>query len=145
MLKEVKDKFYTFQKEIFPIIDSVSELEYSFIIETLSLINYDDIYKNEHLSSYSYVISVCGKFVNSSRFIFGTKTNPNLFEKSDQKMLESLNIEESKPEGFQWYGIGWDIENDEIKIETQNTGRTLKLRKSHRKFKPQTKLMVTRN
>ncbi len=116
MLKEVKDKFYTFQKEIFPIIDSVSELEYSFIIETLSLINYDDIYKNEHLSSYSYVISVCGKFVNSSRFIFGTKTNPNLFEKSAQKMLESLNIEESKPEGFQWYGIGWDIENDEIKI-----------------------------
>ena len=37
------------------------------------------------------------------------------------------------------------IDNNEIKIETQNTVRTLKLRKSHRKFQPQTKLMVTRN
>lgn len=116
MLKEIKDKFYTFQKEIFPIIDSVSELEYKFIIETLSLISYDDIYENEHLSSYSYAISVCGESINPSRFIFGTKTNPNLFEKNAKKMLKSLNIEESKPDGFQWYGIGWDIKNDEIKI-----------------------------
>ena len=91
MLKEIKDKFYTFQKEIFPIIDSVSEAEYSFIIETLSLINNDDIYENEHLSSYSYPISVCSKSVNYSRFIFGTKTNTNLFQKNAQKMLKSLD------------------------------------------------------
>lgn len=116
MLKEVKQKFYIFQKEICPIIDLINEKEYDFIIKTLSSISEDDIYKNEHLSSYSYPISISGKSVNSSRFIFGTKTNPNLFQKNATKMLKSLNIQESSPDGFQWYGIGWDMENNEIKI-----------------------------
>lgn len=116
MLEEVKEKFYIFQKEICPIIDLVTELEYDFIIKTVSLISEDDIYEHEHLSSYSYPISISGKSVNSSRFIFGTKTNPNLFQKNATKMLKSINIQESKPDGFQWYGIGWDIQNDEIKI-----------------------------
>ena len=116
MLEEVKEKFYIFQKEVCLIIDLVSQQEYDFIVKTLSLISEDDIRENRHLSSYSYPISICDKSVNCSRFIFGTKTNPNLFQKNAQKMLKSLNIRESKPDGFQWYGIGWDIENDEIKI-----------------------------
>lgn len=116
MLKEVKEKFYIFQKEVCLIIDLVSHQEYDFIVKTLSLISEDDIRENRHLSSYSYPISICGKSVNCSRFIFGTKTNPNLFQKNAQKMLKALNIQESEPDGFQWYGIGWDIENDEIKI-----------------------------
>ena len=116
MVDEVKDKFYVFQKEICPIIDLVTEDEYDFINKTVCHISEDDIYNHKHLSTYSYPISICEGSTNFTRFIFGTKTNHNLFQKNAEKMLESLNIEESNPDGFQWYGIGWDIENDEIKI-----------------------------
>ncbi|MGA0119857.1 MAG: hypothetical protein ACO3HJ_00215 [Methylophilaceae bacterium] len=116
MIPRIKDLFYKYQKNIFSILSNVSGSEYSFITESLNNITEEDITNNQHLSSYSFVISVENGVINGSRFIVGTKTDPNLFQKNATKMLKSLNIKESKPDGFQWYGVGWDIKNDEIKI-----------------------------
>lgn len=116
MQRRIKDLFYGYQKNMYPIFSNISGPEYSFIKETLDNITEKDINENEHLSCYSFVVSVEGQKINPSRFIFGTKTNPNLFQKNAEKMLKSLNIFTKAPSGFNWYGIGWDIKNDEIKI-----------------------------
>jgi len=116
MIDEVKQKFYKYQKNIFSIYSHLSNEEYSFLIKTLNDICDDDINKNKHLSSYSFVISIENDKINTSRFIVGTKTKPENFKKNSIKMLKSLNISEKSPIGFQWYGIGWDINNNIIKI-----------------------------
>ena len=116
MLDEIKCKFYEYQKNIFSIYSHLSNEEYDFVIKTLNDISDDDIHKNEHLSSYSFVISIENDKINASRFIVGTKTKPENFKKNSVKMLKSLNISEKSPIGFQWYGIGWDINNNIIKI-----------------------------
>ena len=76
----------------------------------------DDIWDNEHLSCYSFAIDIKGEEINPSRFIVGTKTNSDLFEKSALNMLNTLNICPKTPNEFKWYGVGWDIKNDQIKI-----------------------------
>jgi len=116
MLPRIKELFYIYQKNIYSILSNTNRLEYDFITETLSNITEEDILDNEHLSSYSFVISVEGEEINASRFIVGTKTNPELFEKNALNMLNSLSISPKAPNGFDWYGVGWDIKNDEIKI-----------------------------
>ena len=116
MIDEVKHKFYKYQKNIFSIYSHLSNEEYSFLIKTLNDISDDDINKDKHLSSYSFVISIENDKINTSRFIVGTKTKPENFKKNSIKMLKSLNISEKSPIGFQWYGIGWDINSNIIKI-----------------------------
>tara|TARA_E500000318_G_scaffold106533_1_gene114641 strand:- start:623 stop:1222 length:600 start_codon:yes stop_codon:yes gene_type:complete len=116
MIDEVKHKFYKYQKNIFSIYSHLSNQEYSFLIKTLNDISDDDINKDKHLSSYSFVISIENDKINTSRFIVGTKTKPENFKKNSIKMLKSLNISEKSPIGFQWYGIGWDINSNIIKI-----------------------------
>ena len=116
MLPRIKDLFYIYQKNIYSILSNTNRLEYDFITETLSNITEEDILDNEHLSCYCFVVSVEGSLTNTSRFIVGTKTNPGLFEKNALNMLNSLNISPKAPTGFDWYGVGWDIKNDEIKI-----------------------------
>ncbi len=97
-------------------MSNISRSEYDFVTETLDNVTEKDIHDNEHLSCYSFVISAEGSSINASRFIVGTKTNPDLFKKNALKMLNSLNISPKAPSDFDWYGVGWDIENDEIKI-----------------------------
>tara|TARA_E500000178_G_C17022259_1_gene756198 strand:+ start:1650 stop:2246 length:597 start_codon:yes stop_codon:yes gene_type:complete len=116
MKGRIKDLFYGYQKNMYPILSKISRLEYNFILESLGNITEEDICNNEHLSSYSFVVSIEGEESNASRFIVGTKTNPNLFQKNAEKMLKSLNIFPKSPVGFDWYGVGWDVKNDEIKI-----------------------------
>lgn len=116
MIPRIKDLFYKYQKNIYSILSNVNSLEYRFITESLNNITEGDICENEHLSCYSFIISVKNKAINTSRFIVGTKTNPDLFRKNALKMLNSLNIRPKAPNGFKWYGVGWDIENDQIKI-----------------------------
>lgn len=116
MQGRIKDLFYGYQKNIYSIISNVSDSEYLFVKETLNNITEKDIDENEHLSCYSFVVSIEGEEINASRFIVGTKTNPNLFQKNAEKMLKSLNIFPKSPVGFDWYGVGWDVKNDEIKI-----------------------------
>ena len=116
MLPRIKDLFYTYQKNIYSILSNTNRSEYDFVTETLGNITEEDIIHNEHLSSYSFIIAIEGSSINYSRFIVGTKTNPNLFQKNAEKMLKSLNISPKTPSGFDWYGVGWDIKNDEIKI-----------------------------
>ena len=116
MIDEIKYKFYKYQKNIFSIYSYLSDEEYNFVIKTLNDISDDDIRKNKHLSSYSFVISIENNEINTSRFIVGTKTKPENFKKNSIRMLKSLNISEKSPIRFQWYGIGWDINNNIIKI-----------------------------
>lgn len=116
MLGRIKDLFYIYQRNMYSILSHLSESEYDFLIETLDNITQEDIDNNEHLSCYCFVISVEGSSINPSRFIVGTKTNPDLFQKNALNMLNSLNISPKAPNGFDWYGVGWDIKNDEIKI-----------------------------
>ena len=116
MLPRIKDLFYIYQKNIYSILSNLSKLEYDFVTKTLSNITEEDISHNEHLSSYCFVISLEGSSINTSRFIVGTKTNPNLFKDNALNMLSSLNIFPKAPNSFDWYGVGWDIKNDEIKI-----------------------------
>lgn len=118
MLDEIKNKFYKYQKNIFSLISSVSQQEYEFILNTISSITKEDIEENAHISAYSFPITINknSNKINSSRITVGTKTNFKVFRKNALSMLNSLNISEVAPRGFNWYGIGWDIENDEIKI-----------------------------
>lgn len=118
MLDEIKNKFYKFQKNIFSIISSVSDQEYKFILKTLSLITEKDLEEKAHISAYSFpiIIHKNSNKVNPSRITVGTKTNFEAFRKDASKMLNCLGIKEKAPHGFEWYGVGWDIENDEIKI-----------------------------
>jgi len=116
MLPRIKDLFYEYQKNIYPILPNISRPEYNFILESLGNITERDILDNEHLSSYSFVVSIEGEEINASRLIVGTKTNPELFEKNALSMLNNLNIFPKTPNGFKWYGVGWDIKNDQIKI-----------------------------
>lgn len=118
MLYEIKNKFYKYQKNIFSIISSVSDQEYEFILNTLSLITKKDLEKKAHISAYSFpiIIHKNSNKINPSRITVGTKTNFRVFGRNASLMLNSLNISETAPKGFEWYGIGWDIENDEIKI-----------------------------
>jgi hypothetical protein len=97
-------------------LSNISRSEYNFILESLSNITEEDICDNEHLSSYSFVVSIEGEEINASRFIVGTKTNTDLFEKNALNMLNDLNIYPKKPDGFKWYGVGWDVKNNQIKI-----------------------------
>ena len=76
MIDEIKYKFYKYQKNIFSIYSYLSDEEYNFVIKTLNDISDDDIRKNKHLSSYSFVISIENNEINTSRFIVGTKTKP---------------------------------------------------------------------
>ena len=116
MLPRIKDLFYEYQKNMYPILSNISRSEYNFIVESLNNIAEKDILDNEHLSSYSFVVSIEGEKINASRFIVGTKTNPALFKKNALNMLNNLNICPKTPNGFEWYGVGWDIKNDQIKI-----------------------------
>ena len=116
MLPRIKELFYIYQKNIYSILSNVNVSEYNFIAESLGNITEDDICDDEHLSCYSFVISIEGGEINPSRFIIGTKTNPDLFEKNALNMLNTLNICPITPNGFKWYGVGWDIKNDQIKI-----------------------------
>ncbi len=116
MLPRIKDLFYIYQKNIYSILSNVNVSEYNFIAESLGNITEDDICDDEHLSCYSFVISIEGGEINPSRFIIGTKTNPDLFEKNALNMLDTLNIYPKNPNEFKWYGVGWDIKNDQIKI-----------------------------
>jgi len=118
MLDEIKNKFYKYQKNIFSLISSVSEQEYEFILNTISSIAKEDIEENAHVSAYSFPITINknSSKINSSRITVGTKTDFKVFRKKALSMLSSLNISEVAPRGFNWYGVGWDIENDEIKI-----------------------------
>ena len=118
MLDEIKNKFYNYQKNIFSIISSVNDQEYEFILKTLSLITEKDLEEKAHISAYSFpiIIHKNSNKINPSRITVGTKTNFVIFRKNAISMLNSLNISETAPEGFNWYGVGWDIENDEIKL-----------------------------
>jgi hypothetical protein len=97
-------------------LSNVNASEYDFIAESLGNITEEDICDDEHLSCYSFVVSIEGGEINPSRFIIGTKTNPDLFEKNALDMLNTLNICPITPNEFKWYGVGWDIKNDQIKI-----------------------------
>lgn len=116
MTAEIKELFFIFQKEIFPIMLHVTEEEYSFMLDTINQISSEDIEENKHLSVYSFAICKENEKENCSRFVFGTKTKPARFQKKASSMLKSLGIKERAPKGFQWYGVGWDIEEDRIKI-----------------------------
>mgnify|MGYP003625930056 FL=1 len=116
MLPRIKHLFHIYQKNIYSIFSNVSVLEYDYITESLGNITEDDICNDEHLSCYSFVISIEDGEINPSRFIVGTKTNSDLFEKNALNMLNNLNICPKTPNEFKWYGVGWDIKNDQIKI-----------------------------
>lgn len=116
MTSEHKAKFFNFQKNIFPIISNVSAEEYSFISAVVEMMEEEDIESNDHLSAYSYPVSIEDGRVNYSRFIFGTKTKPEKFGQMAKAMLFNQNIEEDPPEEYKWYGIGWDIQNKQIKV-----------------------------
>ena len=116
MSLRTKDLFDIYQKNVYSFSSNVSVSEYDFIVESLGNITEDDIWDDEHLSCYSFVVSIEDGEINPSRFIVGTKTNPDLFEKSALNMLNTLNICPKTPKEFKWYGVGWDIKNDQIKI-----------------------------
>ena len=88
MLGRIKDLFYIYQRNMYSILSHLSESEYDFLIETLDNITQEDIDNNEHLSCYCFVISVEGSSINPSRFIVGTKTNPDLFQKKCIKYVK---------------------------------------------------------
>ena len=116
--KETLDLYNTYIKDIYPLQKNISVHEKDFIEKSLHKITDEDIKTNEHISPYSYscCINKTKNKTNFSRFNIGNKSNQDEFGRDVQKLLNKLEIKLEKPEMYNWYGIGWDLEENIFKV-----------------------------
>jgi len=112
---------FVYDKEVYPIRTSISKPELDYIYNYIKISSSTDIIKDDHISPYTYSMKISkidGK-INSSRFAFGTKTNPTAIEKNIKQLATKLGITDlSKDSNDVWGGVGWDIEDKIIKFYT---------------------------
>ena len=114
--------FKIYNEKIYPFMKKISHDEQIFIEKTLNNMNTRDIRENKHISpySFSFCIDKNKNKTNYSRFNIGNKSNQNIFKKDVKELLDKLEIRIDKPQAYNWYGIGWDLEENIIKIHMIN-------------------------
>lgn len=72
----------------------------------------------EHFSYYTYSHRVRGETVNSSRLAYGSVAHPEEAYEAALPVLRHRGIEppESMTSGNRFYGLGWDLEEDQFKL-----------------------------
>jgi hypothetical protein len=110
------EKLESYDKNVFPINKSLSKVELDFILNSIKISTPKDFSINQHISNYTYCIKIKDNEVNKGRFAFGSKTKPQKFKELCAPMLEMFSINHKPREGFNYYGIGWDIKENIFKI-----------------------------
>jgi hypothetical protein len=110
-----------YDEEVYPIRSEISKSELDFIYNYIKMSSLNDMFKDTHISPYTYSmkISKLNGTINSSRFAFGTKNNHKEIEKNIKQLAKKIGITDlSKESNDLWYGVGWDLEDNIIKFYT---------------------------
>jgi len=110
------NKLNTYNNSVFPIKESLSGEEYAFILNSIKMSTAEDFIHHDHISNYTYCVRVNRDGENKGRFAFGNKTKPIMFKEICQPVFEALSIKHTEKNGFNYYGIGWDVQENIIKI-----------------------------
>lgn len=112
-----KGLYLDYNKNIFPIKKHITKEEHQFIIRWMDKISINDVLNDPHISTViiSIIIHKNGK-MNKSRLAIGTKTKHKAFKKEVLQLLKNMNIYHELPSNFKYYGIGWDIEDELLKL-----------------------------
>jgi len=113
--KEQINKLRAYNKEVFPIQASLSKEEWDFILNSIDISSDEDFINYQHVSNYTYCIKLNDSRANKGRFAFGNKVNPKLFKEICEPVFNSASIDIKPKDGFNYYGIGWDINEKIIK------------------------------
>ena len=72
----------------------------------------------EHFSYYTYSHRVKGNSVNSSRIAYGSVAHPDEAFAAARPVLQhrSIEVPESMLQQTRFYGLGWDVEEDQFKV-----------------------------
>ena len=118
-LNNVYDKglYLDYNTNIFPIKKHITNEEHKFIIRWMDKISINDVSNDPHISTViiSIILHKNGK-MNKSRLAIGTKTKHKEFKQEALQLLKNMNIYHELPSNFKYYGIGWDIEDELLKI-----------------------------
>lgn len=117
-MKYIGSKLQTFDKHFFNLGSNLSIEENLFIHKCINNIKEEDIFINEHISVYTFCPSINDiGVINYGRFAFGKKSKDKIFHNLVEELFYFLKIVVyEKKEDFFYYGVGWDYNNNLIKL-----------------------------
>ena len=91
--------------------------EEDFIIKSLKLVKKDNL-ENKDVLPYNFGVRLNrgDDKINCSRFNIATLNNNKKFEKNILEMLNDIGIDIKENRNYNYYGVGWDLEENKIKV-----------------------------
>lgn len=120
--RDLKTMFKVYNDKLYPFTSKITKYEEEYIISCIDMINDDDVNINKEISPYSFGVTIDNNFdkINYSRFNIGNKTNNKKYEKILTKLINNLDIKVRTPNNYKYYGVGWDLEDNILKIHFIN-------------------------
>lgn len=116
-MKQVLNKLSNYNFHFFQLNKHLFPEEISFIELAAKNITLKDFYSRQHISAYTFCPQILDSGqVNYGRFAFGKKTEDKNYKNITFELFDFLKIKITTAKNFFIYGVGWDYENNLIKL-----------------------------